>query len=159
MPVTLSDYSPKSLPLFKAPADPQAAAKWVCPVEGLEDVWVRVIPPSWRDDKERTGYVNTLTEIPGSSILDRYEMEIVLTYGGTNLSVKTMKRDPETGRPLFTDDTMTTVEYETVEFDPEGKLDRKTLFERLSKLPDWLVIAWHDRMLEAVPQWGPSFRR
>lgn len=156
MPVTLSDYGPKTLQLFKKPEE--AGPDWECPFPGMEDVWIRVVPPSWRDDKERTGYVNVLADVPNASILDRYEMEIVLTYGGTNLSVKVMQRDAETGRPIY-DDSKEGVKQETVEFDPEGKLDRKTLFERLAKLPNELVILWHARMLEVVPQWGPGFRR
>ena len=129
-------------------------------IPGAEDVWVRIVPPSWEDDNKRQQYIATLAKNEDATGLELVHYELWLTYGGTNMSVRIGKRDPETGRPVWEEkDDVWTPLTELVEFDREGRLTKAEFDERIYKLPSRIIELWYGRVLEVVPAWGERFRR
>ena len=156
MPVPISDFFPKQLPLFKKPEG--AGDDWKAPVPGMEDVWVRVIPPTWEVDRTRQSYVRQQTVDGASgSFLDIFHYEIFLTYGGTNMVVIVPKKD-EHGQIIYKKDNEFGIETDIVQFDEFGKLTIEEFTSRINKLPMSIVDYWHSRVLEVALQWQPRFR-
>jgi len=153
--VKLSEYTPVTHPLFPRPENDEE--EYECPVPGMEDVWVRVVPPSWGVDRDRQQFVNGWHADQRLSVFDVAQYEIALCYGGSNMVVMTMKRD-ENGRYVFTDEEPG-YEYETVKFDVRGQLSVEEVLARISKLPRAIVEAWHSRTLEVAPNWNTKFRQ
>jgi len=154
MSVKISDYGPVVKPLFeKDENDPE----WKCPVPGMEDVWVRIIPPSWGVDRDRQQFVNGWHTDTRLSLFDVAQMEISLCYGGTNMVALIPKRDDK-GRMVFTEEEPG-YESETVRFDAHGQLTIDEVTDRISKLPKEIVDAWHARTLEVAPNWNLKFRQ
>lgn len=154
MAIKISEYAPVVTPLFPRPDFEDE--DWKCPYPGMEDVWVKIIPPSWSVERERQQFVNGWHNDPRLSVYDISQLEIALTYGGSNMVVLVMKRD-ENGRPIFTEEDPG-YEYETVKFDANGQLDKEQVIDRLSKLPSDIVIEWHRRVKEVATDWVTSFR-
>lgn len=153
MSVKISEYAPKTLPLFERDEENE---DWECPVKGMEEVWVRAMPPSWGVDRDRQQFVNGWHEDRRLSVFDVAEFEIALCYGGTNMVVIVPKRD-ELGRMTFIEEDPG-FEVETIRFDSQGQLSRDEVLTRLGKLPRIIVENWHTRVLEVAPGWSTKFR-
>ena len=154
MSVKISEYAPRTLKLFERNENDE---EWECPIQGMEDVWVRAMPPSWGVDRDRQQFVNSWHNEPRLSIFDVAEYEIALCYGGTNMVVIVPKRD-ENGRMTYTNDEVG-YETETIRFDSQGQLSRDEILTRLGKLPRVIVEAWHSRVMEVAPTWNTKFRQ
>lgn len=154
MSVKISEYAPKTLKLFERD---ETDEDWECPVPGMEDVWVRLMPPSWSVDRDRQQFVNSWHNEPRLSIFDVAEYEIALCYGGTNMVVIVPKRDAN-GKMTFID-AEPGFETELIKFDTQGQLQRDDILSRLGKLPRNIVQAWHERVMEVAPSWSTKFRQ
>ena len=152
MSVKISNFEPVTMSLFKKD---ESDEDWECPIPGMEDVWVRIMPPSWGVERDRQQFVNTWHNRPELSNFDVYQMEIALCYMGTNMMVLLPKRD-EQGRIVLSDKDPG-YETETVKFDANGQLAREEILLRVSKLPRPIVDAWHERTLEVATEWGRKF--
>lgn len=130
-------------------------------IPGAEDVWVRIVPPSWEDDNKRQQFIATLAKDEDATGLELVHYELWLTYGGTNLVALVGKRDPESGRPIWEKDKDGNwiPVGEEVEFDEAGRLSKEEFDERIYKLPSRIIELWYGRVLEVVPAWGERFRR
>ncbi|MBW2638123.1 MAG: hypothetical protein JRC86_11510 [Deltaproteobacteria bacterium] len=117
MSVKISDYAPVIKPLFEKD---ESNPDWECPVAGMEDVWVRINPPSWGVDRDRQQFVNGWHADTRLSLFDVAQMEISLCYSGTNMVVQIPKRDDK-GRMVFIEEDPG-YESETVRFDTQGQL-------------------------------------
>jgi hypothetical protein len=155
MPVQISDFFPKMMPLFKKPEG--VSEDWKAPVPGMEDVWVRVVPPTWEIDRRRQSYVKQQNSDERTSFLDIFHFEIFLTYGGTNMVVIVPRKD-ENGKLVYKPDSEYGCETEVVQFDEFGKLTIEEFSQRMNKLPMSIVDYWHSRVLEVALQWQPRFR-
>jgi hypothetical protein len=156
MPILISEFYPKDMMLFPKPED--ADENWKAPIEGMEDVWIRVTPPTWESDRLRQAYINRERDNASSSFLDIFHYEIYLTFAGTNMVVEVPKVD-EHNRVMWKDGKASLGPItEIVQFDEEGKLTIEEFTKRINKLPMQLVDWWHSRVLEVAPQWVPRFR-
>jgi hypothetical protein len=154
MSVKLTEYGPVTSQLFEVDENDE---EWKCPVPGMEDVWVRIIPPSWGVDRDRQQFVNGWHSDPRLSVYDLAQYEIALCYGGTNMQIVAPKRD-ENGRMIFVEEEPG-YETETIKFDVSGQMNIDDVVERISKLPDVIVRAWHDRTMEVADSWQTRFRQ
>jgi len=128
---------------------------------GAENIWVRIVPPSWEDDNKRQQFIAALAKDESATGLELVHYEIWLTYGGTNMVIRIGKRDPATGRPQWEEDKdgNRNPVTELVEFDEEGRLAKAEFDERINKLPSRIVELWYTQVLEVVRPWGDRFRR
>jgi hypothetical protein len=154
MAVKISEYEPRTLKLFERDEDDES---WECPIPGMEEVWVRVMPPSWGVDRDRQQFVNAWHNEPRLSVFDVAEYEIALCYGGTNMVVLVPKRDANGKMTFITEDPG--YETEMIKFDAQGQLPREDILSRLSKLPRAIVQTWHERVMEVAPTWNTRFRQ
>ena len=157
MPIKISNFYPQQLMLFPKPED--AGDDWQAGIEGMEDVWIRVVPPTWETDRLRQSYINKERENSTSSFLDLFHYELYLTYGGTNMVAEVPRRD-EHNRIIWKDkdDMSLGPVTDIVQFEEHGNLTIDEFTSRLNKLPMQLVDYWHTRILEVALQWVPRFR-
>jgi len=154
MPVQISEFFPVVVPLFKKPDNPED--RYDC-IDGMEDVWVRIVPPTWEADRQRQAFINSERENLAYSFLDVYQFEIYLTYGGTNMAVEVPKHNDQ-GQVIWKKDSEYGCETEVVKFEESGKLTLEEFSVRIAKLPLSIIEYWHARVLEVAKQWG-RFRR
>ena len=83
MPIQISEFYPKQVMLFPKPDD--ATEEWEAAVPGMEEVWIRIIPPTWETDRLRQSYISKERDNQASSFLDLFHYELYLTYGGTKM--------------------------------------------------------------------------
>ena len=140
--------------LFKKPENLEESEEWKAPIPGMEEVWVRLVPPTWDADRQRQSFINNERESALYSFLDVFQLEIWLTYGGTNMVIVVPKRD-ENGKVIWKPENEFGCVTEIVKFDEGGKLTIEEFADRIGKLPAEIVDYWHTRVLEVAPQWSP----
>jgi hypothetical protein len=149
--IDVSSFMPERKYLFGLDAD---GNKRECPIEGMEDVWVCVIPPTWKMDNERNQFLYDLRRKDTSTPLDLAQEEIWLTYGGTNMSLLVYAQD-ERGKPIWYEEGENLVpKTEVIEFDENGRLSRDEFVSVLSRVPSVIIDYWYERVLEVALQWG-----
>lgn len=132
---------------------------------GSEDVWVRLVPPTFREDKARGNLIRIRYE--GASITSMANPRVLqaediwLTFGGTNLEVLVPKLD-ENGEPVFkqNEDGIAYPVNETISFPQDGKksIAREEFMRRLDQLPEFIVQAWHTLVITTVARdWAFPF--
>lgn len=135
-------------------------------ITGDEDLWIVLIPPTFREDKlrgelSRVTYSSNGTATPVTNPRMREAEEIWLTFGGTNLSVVLPKLD-ETGSVMWKklDNGEMEVVKEEVAFPENGKqgITRQDFMARLDRLPDYIVTSWHNLVIRTVAKgWAFPF--
>jgi len=130
-----------------------------CPVSGAEDVWVRVIPPSFETDRKRQSFIQTSYQQEGYTGFDLMLEEIYLTYGGTNMEVDIPVRNPDGTFQWDVDENdIYTVKAETVTFSQEGKETREEFYQKANAIPYDIIQLWFYRVMEVATHWADRFR-
>jgi hypothetical protein len=150
MTVKISQFAPVVVPLFDPDRDEV--------MEGMEAVWVRILPPSWEDDLDHQRLVNVYMNDPRFSLFNLWQLEILLTYGGSNMSVAVPKVDKNGKIVMAPGGDPADIEWDVIEFDISGKLSRDELNKRLGRLPKEIIQAWKDRVLEVAVEWSEKFQ-
>lgn len=129
------------------------------PIETDEDLWVRLIPPTHRADRERGQFLKYAYSSDGVTSTGnprvREGLEIWLTFGGTNLSVLLPKTDDdgvvydEEGHPKMEEITFP---------ETRGEITRSEFLDKLDRLPDFIVTSWHNLVINKVARsWASPF--
>lgn len=144
----ISEFMPKDVLLFRKQDSEGNALP--CPIPGMEEVYVRIIPPDFRTEEARDAYINGDHSVGEAAV-----HQIWLTFGGTNMVVVMQKRDSE-GRVIWEEKDG---EYVPVECEVKFNLGmtEEQFKEQVYRLPLMLVNYWYARMLEVVRQWQPQF--
>ena len=129
--------------LFRAPYE---GDDWESPYEGMEDTWVRIVPPDWQTATLRQRILAGEVATP----LDTVQLDIFLCYGGTNFLMDIPLKN-EQGRLVWTDEGLA---VEEITFDELGQLSMQEFFERIEKVPQHVVEYWYARTLDVVPEWA-----
>lgn len=134
-------------------------------LSGSEDLWVRLVPPTFREDKIRGNLIRiryegtSVTSMANPRVLQAEE--IWLTFGGANLEVAVPKLD-ENGEQVFkkNDDGIAYPATDTIAFPEDGKkgITREEFMNRLDSLPEFIVQAWHTLVITTVAKdWAFPF--
>jgi hypothetical protein len=122
-----------------------------------DDLWVTLIPPTFREDRARGDVLRTAYSSNGSVSLTNPRLlqaeEIWLTFGGTNLEVELPRLDDD-GQIIWkknADDELEP-ELETISFPENGKegMTKETFMNALDRLPEYIVRAWHRLVITKV---------
>lgn len=115
--------------------------------------YVVIRPPTFKEHTEREEFLaanRRITISPdGAQVISTTNvatltaLELWLTYDSTNLQVE------------FVDDDGNVVK--TISFPPKDKIQREKFMALLMELPEWIIRAWHNAVVQVVPEWGIPF--
>lgn len=157
MPIEISEFQPTKEPLVLFGPSGQR-------IQTDQEYWIRLIPPTFREDRERSQYIKL--QYTSSGVTNNannetlHAIEIWLTFGGTNLEISVPITD-ENGDvvQVENDEGLIGPKMKTVKFPKtRSETTRQEFLGMLDMLPSYFVQSWRDIVISTVaPDWALPF--